>query len=97
MTQKEAVKAILDFLPQEAFFDGSKKNFQNVLNIYHGIKIFYSDLYCKANGQCYHFSQVDCQGDTFPVTACLCVVVNNQKRIKSFTQHLPYSKESACR
>ena len=96
MTQKEAVKAILDFLPQEAFFD-KPNTIKNVHGIYLESKVYYGDLYNKANAKCYHFSQVDCREDTFPVTACLCVVVNHQKRIKSFTQHLPYSRESACR
>lgn len=97
MTQKEAVKRILDFLPQEAFMFKNQR-INNVLSIW--CSVF--DSYClwqESDSKSYfHFSSVRCDRPEFHTRKCLCFTVGKNNHITRFEEHLPnHGTGKGCR
>lgn len=86
LKQKDAVKLILDFLPQEAILYHNTE-LKNIMDVWY----MTNDLYCHNTDDIhFHFSSVRCTHPTFTKTMCLCFTVAFDGYVTYFDRHLPY-------
>ena len=100
MTQKEAVKQLKAWLPNEAYIsDRLITGARTVYDIWLLTRIAYTSPSLKPlrgvldDSGIYHFSQIPCSAETFLNTPCICIKVGKNNHILSFTQHLPYQSD----
>ena len=95
MTQKEAVRQLLEFLPEEAFCENNNPQEAKTVSDLWGIT---SLRYTNCIKPYYHFSRVPCGcfekiehiENIFLQTPCICVKVSKNNHIIWFREHLPY-------
>lgn len=100
MTQKEAVRQIKDWLPQEAIHPWQTRPFKNCKNVFKLFEATYSrfsNWRWKGYIVYLHFSQISCEKAIFHKTPCFCVKIGKGNRILAVTQHLPYKGSCRCK
>jgi hypothetical protein len=98
MLQEDAVKMVLDFLPNRAFLliNGKKDltpyNKGNLRRLSHTISFRYCSRESRGSSYTiYHFSKVSCYRNwLFLFRRCLCFIVDEYGNIVGHGKHRPY-------
>ena len=94
-TQKQAVEAILEIVPEMGFFD-TLKGFSSVEEAFISIRFLYASARYTYKQITYHLSPVECTSKNFRQVQVLCIGILRNNHIKFITYHTPYEGGTYC-